>query len=170
MIYVTHDQTEALTFADTVVVMYEGQIVQVGTPAELFEKPSHTFVGYFIGSPGMNLIPTKLEGGNVRVGEYIAPLPLIPKFRGTPKLELGVRPEFIRIGAEGIPARIERVEDAGRLQIVHTIAEGHAIVAVLREGEVIPADPHITIDPKGLNLYADSWRVELGGAVVEAAS
>ncbi|MEQ8700946.1 MAG: ABC transporter ATP-binding protein, partial [Bauldia litoralis] len=51
MIYVTHDQTEALTFADKVVVMHDGQIVQIGTPAELFERPSHTFVGYFIGSP-----------------------------------------------------------------------------------------------------------------------
>ncbi len=51
MVYVTHDQTEALTFADKVVVMYDGQIVQIGTPAELFERPSHTFVGYFIGSP-----------------------------------------------------------------------------------------------------------------------
>jgi len=55
MVYVTHDQTEALTFADQVVVMYDGGIVQIGTPAELFEKPSHTFVGYFIGSPGMNI-------------------------------------------------------------------------------------------------------------------
>ena len=56
MIYVTHDQTEALTFADTVVVMHDGRVVQSGTPAELFEKPAHTFVGYFIGSPGMNIV------------------------------------------------------------------------------------------------------------------
>src|SRR5271156_1650477 len=57
MIYVTHDQTEALTFADTVVVMHDGRVVQSGTPAELFEKPAHTFVGYFIGSPGPNILP-----------------------------------------------------------------------------------------------------------------
>ncbi len=56
MIYVTHDQVEALTFADKVVVMNDGRAVQIGTPAELFEKPEHTFVGYFIGSPGMNLL------------------------------------------------------------------------------------------------------------------
>ncbi len=62
MIYVTHDQTEALTFADEVVVMYEGQVVQVGTPKELFEHPEHTFVGYFIGSPGMNIVPCRAEG------------------------------------------------------------------------------------------------------------
>ena len=52
MIYVTHDQTEALTFADKVVVMYDGTVVQVGTPVELFNRPNHTFVGHFIGSPG----------------------------------------------------------------------------------------------------------------------
>ena len=57
MVYVTHDQTEALTFAEKVVVMYDGEIVQIGTPAELFERPKHTFVGYFIGSPGMNVMP-----------------------------------------------------------------------------------------------------------------
>ena len=55
MIYVTHDQTEALTFADRVVVMQDGEIVQIGTPVELFERPRHTFVGHFIGSPGMNI-------------------------------------------------------------------------------------------------------------------
>jgi len=62
MIYVTHDQTEALTFADTVVVMHDGRVVQSGTPAELFDKPAHTFVGYFIGSPGMNIVPAKVSG------------------------------------------------------------------------------------------------------------
>ena len=56
MIYVTHDQTEALTFADKVMVMLEGKVLQVGTPQELFERPAHTFVGYFIGSPGMNIL------------------------------------------------------------------------------------------------------------------
>ena len=63
MIYVTHDQTEALTFADKVVVMHEGMVVQIGTPVELFEKPKHTFVGHFIGSPGMNLLPCEIIDG-----------------------------------------------------------------------------------------------------------
>ena len=65
MIYVTHDQTEALTFADQVVVMHEGQIVQTGTPVELFEKPKHTFVGHFIGSPGMNILPCEIKNGQI---------------------------------------------------------------------------------------------------------
>src|SRR6202167_6024971 len=62
MIYVTHDQIEALTFADKVVVMNDGRAVQIGTPAELFYRPEHTFVGYFIGSPGMNFMPAGGEG------------------------------------------------------------------------------------------------------------
>ena len=67
MIYVTHDQIEALTFADQVVVMHEGQIVQTGTPVELFEKPKHTFVGHFIGSPGMNILPCEIKNGQITV-------------------------------------------------------------------------------------------------------
>jgi glycerol transport system ATP-binding protein len=170
MMYVTHDQTEALTFADKVVVMYEGEIVQVGSPEDLFERPRHTFVGYFIGSPGMNIIPTELDGANVRIGEYFAPLPAKPHLRGNPKLEIGVRPEYVRVGAEGIPAKTARIEDAGRFRILHATMEGHSISAILREGEEVPTDLHITIDPKGLNLYADSWRVELNGQQGEASS
>ena len=67
MIYVTHDQTEALTFADQVVVMHEGQVVQTGSPVELFEKPKHTFVGHFIGSPGMNILPCQIQNGIAKI-------------------------------------------------------------------------------------------------------
>ena len=69
MIYVTHDQTEALTFADQVVVMNEGEVVQIGSPVDLFERPAHTFVGHFIGSPGMNILPCEIrDGGAVFAG------------------------------------------------------------------------------------------------------
>src|SRR5437868_2823107 len=95
MIYVTHDQTEALTFADKVVVMSEGEVVQTGTPEELFERPAHTFVGYFVGSPGMNVLPCELHGAtalvagqSVALGAHYRPLPTAGK------IELGIRPEF----------------------------------------------------------------------------
>ena len=162
MLYVTHDQTEALTFASKVVVMYEGEIVQIGSPEDLFERPSHTFVGYFIGSPGMNTIPTALDGASLRLGDYSAPLPAAPRLRGEPKLEMGVRPEYVRVGANGIPASILRVEDAGRFRIVRMLMQGHAITAILPEGQEIPADPHVGFDPKGVHLYADSWRIDVG--------
>ena len=70
MIYVTHDQTEALTFAEQVVVMKDGLIVQIGTPVELFERPRHTFVGHFIGSPGMNVLPCEIKSGQAFIGEH----------------------------------------------------------------------------------------------------
>ncbi|MDI6839183.1 MAG: ABC transporter ATP-binding protein, partial [Rhizobiaceae bacterium] len=106
MVYVTHDQTEALTFADKVVVMYEGEIVQIGTPVELFERPSHTFVGYFIGSPGMNLLPAKVAGNSVTVGGQTITLAAAPNVGSANKVELGIRPEFVRLGREGMPVDI----------------------------------------------------------------
>jgi len=94
MIYVTHDQTEALTFADQVVVMQEGEIVQIGTPVELFERPKHTFVGHFIGSPGMNVLPAQASDGRVTFqGHPIAVEGAIAGEGGF--TELGVRPEFV---------------------------------------------------------------------------
>ncbi|MGD9912862.1 MAG: ABC transporter ATP-binding protein [Rhizobiaceae bacterium] len=162
MVYVTHDQTEALTFADTVVVMYEGEIVQIGTPAELFERPKHTFVGYFIGSPGMNVLEAKLEGATAIVGDMRVALPSPAAVDGSAKVELGVRPEYVRLGRSGTPVEITKVEDIGRQKIVRAKLAGREIAAVLEEDGEIPADPHIEFDPKGINLYANSWRVEGG--------
>jgi glycerol transport system ATP-binding protein len=163
MVYVTHDQTEALTFADTVVVMYDGQIVQIGTPAELFERPRHTFVGYFIGSPGMNVLPVAVEGATARLGSQEIALPGAPKTATAGRLELGVRPEYVRLGTQGMPAAIRKVEDLGRHKVVRAEVEGNEIAVIVGEDDAIPADPKVRFDPAGINLYADSWRVEMGG-------
>jgi len=163
MIYVTHDQTEALTFAEHVVVMYEGEVVQIGTPAELFERPRHTFVGYFIGSPGMNVVPVAIEGRGAKLGGQTIELPGMPKLEGGASIELGIRPEYVRLGATGMPATIRKVEDIGRHKVVRASIEGRDIAAIVGEHEEIPSEPKITFDPAGINLYADSWRVEMGG-------
>jgi glycerol transport system ATP-binding protein len=157
MVYVTHDQTEALTFADKVVVMYDGEIVQVGSPADLFNRPQHTFVGHFIGSPGMNIMPARVDGATVRLGEHSVQLASAPRLDASQKLQLGVRPEFVRLSATGIPATIVRMEDAGRYRVAHLDMLGMPVAAMLREGEAAPSTPHISFD-------ADSWRVDLGGA------
>jgi glycerol transport system ATP-binding protein len=162
MVYVTHDQTEALTFADTVVVMYEGEIVQIGTPAELFERPKHTFVGYFIGSPGMNVLPVSVDGATARLGDAVIELPEPVAVGKGAIIELGVRPEYVRLGREGIPATITKVEDIGRHRIVRASIGGHQIAVVVAEDEDIPTEPRIAFDPAGINIYADSWRVEPG--------
>ncbi len=161
MVYVTHDQTEALTFAETVVVMYSGEIVQIGTPQELFEKPKHTFVGYFIGSPGMNVMPVELSGATAKfAGETIA-LPSAIDAKGG-KTELGVRPEFVRVGATGISATVRKVEDIGRHRVARFGVGGQEIAAIIPEGAPIPAEPKLSFAPEGINIYADSWRI--GGA------
>ena len=120
MIYVTHDQTEALTFADTVVVMHDGRVVQSGTPAELFDKPAHTFVGYFIGSPGMNIVPAEVSGREARIdGHVIALNRSYDELPAGAKIEIGVRPEFVHVAAPApalLSAKIERIDDLGRVR------------------------------------------------------
>ena len=117
MIYVTHDQTEALTFADLVVVMNEGRVLQIGTPAELFETPAHTFVGYFIGSPGMNLLPAAVQGRQAIVEGHVVGLEAAyPALSG---VEVGIRPEFATLApaGSGVPVRVDRIEDLGRRRL-----------------------------------------------------
>jgi glycerol transport system ATP-binding protein len=162
MVYVTHDQTEALTFAETVVVMFEGEIVQIGTPQELFERPRHTFVGYFIGSPGMNLLPVGVEGAQATLGRQTVNLPGAAKLTTGARTQLGIRPEFVRLGASGMPVAVTKVEDIGRHRVVRVNLEGYEIAAILGEDEPLPADVRASFDPKGINIYADDWRVELG--------
>jgi glycerol transport system ATP-binding protein len=160
MVYVTHDQTEALTFADKVVVMFEGEIVQIGTPTELFERPSHTFVGYFIGSPGMNILPLELAGSTGRIGGVSVDLGVpFNAPQGAKKTELGIRPEYLNLGRTGAPISVEKVEDTGRQKIVRATLGGHAIAVLVPEDAEIPAEPRVEFDPKGINVYADSWRI-----------
>ena len=160
MVYVTHDQTEALTFADKVVVMYDGEIVQIGTPAELFEKPSHTFVGYFIGSPGMNVMSAKIEGNVAHIGSQNVTLATAPIFAADARTEVGVRPEFVRLGREGMAVTINKIEDIGRQKIVRASLEGQPLVIVVKEDGEIPADARVSFAPEGVNIYANSWRVK----------
>ena len=159
MIYVTHDQTEAMTFADQVVVMHEGTVVQAGTPVELFERPRHTFVGHFIGSPGMNILPCEVSGGVARFAGL--PVPTANRAAGVApgvRTEIGVRPEFVRFAEQGIPVRVVRVADAGRHQIVETRHGDTVIRVLLDEHQAVPAQAaHLALDPAFTRLYADGW-------------
>ena len=161
MIYVTHDQTEALTFADKVVVMYDGRVVQIGTPEELFEKPQHTFIGYFIGSPGMNVIPASVERNMAVVhGASVALSQSFPTLDG--KVELGIRPEFVSLtDGEGLPVKIRRVEDVGRHKIVRAELFGNDINIVAGEDTAISPDmTRVTFDPDKVNIYVNDWLKE----------
>ncbi|EGJ21123.1 ABC sugar (glycerol) transporter, ATPase subunit [Cereibacter sphaeroides WS8N] len=164
MIYVTHDQTEALTFADKVVVMHEGRVVQTGTPEELFETPEHTFVGYFIGSPGMNLFEAEVEGPMARVMGHPVPLSeSYPATRG--RVQIGIRPEFVQLADEGLPAIITRVEDVGRHRILRGEAFGQPVNLLLPEEIPAATGPaFLRLAPEKINVYADDWRVLPVGA------
>ena len=115
LIYVTHDQVEALTFAQEVVVMTRGKAVQVGTAEALFERPAHTFVGHFIGSPGMNFLPVVFDGC-LRIGAQELRLPT-PTHLPMGELKLGIRPEYLTLSDEAKPgtarAQVRQVQDLG---------------------------------------------------------
>jgi glycerol transport system ATP-binding protein len=168
MIYVTHDQTEALTFADTVVVMHDGRVVQSGTPAELFDRPAHTFVGYFIGSPGMNIMPAQVRGREARLNGHI--IALAKSYDSLPsgaKVEVGVRPEFVDVvpPAEGLlSAKIERIDDLGRIRFARVRVGDVKFAARVPPGfSAVNGTAGLKFDPAHVHVYADSRLVE-GGA------
>jgi len=168
LIYVTHDQVEALTFAEKVVVMYEGEIVQTGTPQELFENPEHRFVGYFIGSPGMNFLECTVEGNVAQVDGAAIPLDdttasLAAGARG--KLELGIRPIYLKLSstplAGGVAARVRSVQDQGSHRIVILDLAGHTVQARLTEDKPVPdGEAWLTFPPQWIRLFADGKLVK----------
>jgi len=157
MIYVTHDQTEALTFADQVVVMQDGEIVQIGTPVELFERPAHTFVGHFIGSPGMNVLPCEVTGGVARFqGQPVTLEGVITGDGG--ETQIGIRPEYITLGETGLPATVRKVSDVGRHNVVEAMIGDMAVKAVT--AGATPAQgavTHLQFQPAQTRLYRDGW-------------
>ncbi len=161
MIYVTHDQIEALTFADQVVVMHEGQIVQTGTPVELFEKPKHTFVGHFIGSPGMNILSCEIKNGQISFEDKILPSNTSIKKSNFSKIQVGIRPEFIKFSNDGIPVKIKRVSDTGRHKVIDTECSSGSIKILANTSTQIPSgSAHITFDQKHTYAYGDNWIIE----------
>ena len=160
MIYVTHDQTEALTFADEVIVMYEGEIVQVGTPEDLFERPEHTFVGYFIGSPGMNIAPCELKGNKVIVEGYEVTLDCTYKKQdSSAKVELGIRPEYLTLASpesDGIPVKIVKVDDIGRHKIIRVALGSKEFNVVMVEFDLVAGDNAVMqFDINHTNIYVN---------------
>jgi glycerol transport system ATP-binding protein len=165
MIYVTHDQTEALTFADTVVVMQDGLVVQSGTPQELFEKPAHTFVGYFIGSPGMNILPAAVSGRRAHLsGHPIALERTYDKIPHGARIEIGVRPEFVQVATPApnlLSARVERIDDLGRTRFARVRVGDQKLAAHVPDGMTIAgSDVGLAFDPAHVHVYADSRLIE----------
>ncbi len=157
MIYVTHDQTEALTFADEVVVMQEGEVVQIGTPVELFERPQHTFVGHFIGSPGMNVLPCEAKGDRAVFEGHEVTLEGPTHGEGG-RTDLGIRPEYVGFGDTGIPAHVTKVSDIGRHYVVSAMVGNTALKAVTEHEVPEPGSQvFLQFKPEQSRVYRDGW-------------
>jgi glycerol transport system ATP-binding protein len=168
MILVTHDQNEAMTFADKVVLMRDGQIIQVGTPQELFENPQHTFTGYFIGSPAMNFMPCRLENNALMVKNTRIPFPGLENCRkkldGT--LKLGIRTEFLRLEAtpspDAVNVSIVDVRNLGSFSIVTVVLEGQELKVKVPIAQPLPKDRgYLSFPSKWTKLYHEDKLIEM---------
>jgi multiple sugar transport system ATP-binding protein len=165
MLYVTHDQVEALTLGDRVAVLHEGVLQQVDEPEAVYRRPANRFVARFIGSPAMNVLSASVEGDLLRAGPFAIPR---PRDVGSRRLEVGVRPEHVELApdGDGSPARVEVVERAGSETLVHLAADGVTIVARaspdVRVSAGAPA--HVRVSPGNVHLFDAETGESLGGA------
>lgn len=174
MIYVTHDQTEALTFADRVSVLHDGRILQTGNPETLVEAPAHEHVGYFVGSPGMNLLDGEIRDGRALVlSEETGAVEIgsLPVTDGP--CRFGFRPEWAALssGPEGLPVRVRTTRTLGTSR-----GEAHGLIIADHDGAeiitrqnlagVVPGPARVRIDPARLVAFRDGWRIDhpAGGA------
>jgi len=147
-IYVTHDQIEAMTMADKIVVMHDGLVEQIGAPLELYDQPENTFVAGFIGSPAMNFLPGRIADGRFEgPGGTILPLTGVPAGASGRPLVYGIRPEHFTVADDGVEAVIQVVEPTGaEIQLAARLG-GEEVIAVFRErhrfnpGETIRLKP-----------------------------
>jgi glycerol transport system ATP-binding protein len=168
MLYVTHDQLEAATFADEIALMYQGKIVQFGSPQELFERPNHTFVGYFIGSPGMNFIPVeKSQTGVCYRNTYLNisdPQQVALQKTDSSNVKLGIRPEFVvlseRSEPNSFPASVLSVQHLGSYQLVIVEFAGlEMYVRVAEKMQFSGAKVYLVFPSQWLKLYVDEYLV-----------
>ncbi|MDQ6434992.1 sn-glycerol-3-phosphate ABC transporter ATP-binding protein UgpC [Mesorhizobium sp. LHD-90] len=132
-IYVTHDQVEAMTMADKIVVMQAGRIEQMGAPLDLFDRPANVFVAGFIGSPAMNMLKGRVSGGAVDIDGVKMPIPAGVKVADGQDVLYGVRPEHLELAADGFPAEIKVVEPTGSETMVFLRFGSGELVALFRE-------------------------------------
>ena len=158
-IYVTHDQIEAMTMADKIVVMHDGLVEQIGAPLELYDRPANLFVAGFIGSPAMNFLPGKANGDSIDLGSGISfsPNRKLTAAAGS-SVTVGVRPEHLEIAADGFEAEVIVVEPTGSETLVFIRVVGQEIAAVFRERHEFVPGQRIRLRPRSdcLHLFDPS--------------
>lgn len=160
MIYVTHDQVEAMTLADKIVVLRAGQIEQVGSPLALYSDPDNKFVAGFIGSPGMNFLPATLTDGKLSLsalGHESVPVQLKSGSTANLPVWAGLRPQSVRIDEKGNALKVDLVENLGGVSYVYLVSdEGHRLIAECAQDLPLPRVGDIvgvTFDPAKIMLF-----------------
>jgi sn-glycerol 3-phosphate transport system ATP-binding protein len=150
-IYVTHDQVEAMTMADRIIVLNAGRIEQIGTPAEIYHRPASTFVASFMGAPPMNLIEAQIKNGRVVMSDDTP----VASAQGTGAVTLGVRPEDVEIGPTcDIPFTIDIVEELGAHRLLHGQLDGQDFTIHVGKDIAVEAGPiRISITPDAVVLF-----------------
>lgn len=155
-VYVTHDQIEAMTLADRIVVLNQGQIEQVGSPKEVYHHPASTFVASFIGSPAMNFLPAQLDNGTLRVANCELYNPSLCAF-GNGEITLGIRPEHAKLSANeldiAIDVKVNVVEPLGPNQLVHGTVNEEPFIAATEEMEIGSKRITVHIALENLHLF-----------------
>ncbi|GAB3137514.1 ABC transporter ATP-binding protein [Marisediminicola antarctica] len=159
-VYVTHDQTEALTMGDRIAVLKDGVLQQVGTPRDLYEKPQNVFVAGFIGSPAMNLFESNIVDTGIMFGSAVAPVEreVLATNKGK-KATIGVRPEdmIVSTSGDGLPVEVDLVEELGADGYLygHADIEGSRVDVVARvDGRIHPsAGDHVFITPEAQHIH-----------------
>ncbi|WP_342241662.1 ABC transporter ATP-binding protein, partial [Inquilinus sp. OTU3971] len=162
-IYVTHDQVEAMTMADQIVVMRDGRVEQAGAPLHLYDNPANVFVAGFIGSPAMNFIDGTVADGGVRAGDgTLLPLPAGAKVEAGKRVRYGVRPSHLRVAADGagLPTEVEVMEPTGDDTFVYGRMAGQEICAMFNQRQSFGPGDTIRLQP-------DVGRVHLFDAETE---
>jgi sn-glycerol 3-phosphate transport system ATP-binding protein len=141
-LYVTHDQVEAMTLGDRLLILHEGAPAQLATPMDVFERPADTYVAGFVGSPTMNFLPGRLVHDGSAVQLEAGPLiPLDGRHAGD-RVTLGIRPEHLTFGGEGLTVTVDLIEPLGSETLVHGRIVGHddETIVVKIPGAVMPAE------------------------------
>ena len=167
MIYVTHDQIEAMTLADRIVILRDGGVEQVGSPLEVYDRPINTFVAQFIGSPSMNLFDatTTEDGFALTSGDHVA-LPADQRLEAGRKVRLGLRPDDFAVTKDGLRATVTLVENTGSDLHLIALVEGERInVTVKGRLPVVAGDDiRLGFDPRSLHVFDGETGVRLNGA------
>jgi len=153
-VYVTHDQIEAMTMADKIVVMNAGKVEQIGSPLALYDNPANLFVAGFIGSPAMNFMPGKFSAGRISLGAGIeVPVAVKTAIADNRDLILGVRPEHLAVSADGVPAEVVVVEPTGADTQIYCKLAGTDVSAVVRERHEFHPGEKIRLAPQATFLF-----------------